>query len=201
MICSDGLTTRAWNWITAEAPGAMTPSAAALDFTSRALLNGNTPPASSATTTPFMRVLLPTYSVPTARASSRVVLLLGTNNLGHGTSTPAETVAGLQAVIGVLRQQCPAAVLHVFEVLERREGATPPFESVLRETTFNVVSIFSGTGFTSTDLSGWGPFPFAILFITGLIGGCTSSTGCSVKVFRYLILLEAVKVQWMQLTF
>ena len=70
-----------------------------------------------------------------------------------------------------------------------------PFEVVLRETTFNVVSIFSGTGFTSADLAGWGAFPFVILFITGLIGGCTSSTGCSVKVFRYLILIEAVKLQ------
>jgi len=69
------------------------------------------------------------------------------------------------------------------------------FATVLRETTFNVVSVFSGTGFTSADLAAWGAFPFAILFITGLIGGCTSSTGCSVKVFRYLILLEAVKVQ------
>ena len=69
------------------------------------------------------------------------------------------------------------------------------FWVVLREASFNVVSIFSGTGFTSTDLSLWGPFPFAILFITGLIGGCTSSTGCSVKVFRYLILFEAVKLQ------
>lgn len=69
------------------------------------------------------------------------------------------------------------------------------FWAVLREASFNVVSIFSGTGFTSTDLSLWGPFPFAILFITGLIGGCTSSTGCSVKVFRYLILFEAVKLQ------
>lgn len=70
-----------------------------------------------------------------------------------------------------------------------------PFDTVLRETAFNVVSVFSGTGFTSTDLSAWGAFPFAVLFITGLIGGCTSSTGCSVKVFRYLILFEAVKLQ------
>jgi trk system potassium uptake protein TrkH len=57
------------------------------------------------------------------------------------------------------------------------------------------VSIFSGTGFTSTDLSAWGPLPFVILMIVGLIGGCTSSTGCSIKVFRYLILFEAIKVQ------
>lgn len=70
-----------------------------------------------------------------------------------------------------------------------------PFETVLRETAFNVVSVFSGTGFTSANLSAWGAFPFAVLFITGLIGGCTSSTGCSVKVFRYLILWEAVKLQ------
>ncbi len=70
-----------------------------------------------------------------------------------------------------------------------------PFGVVLRETAFNVVSTFSGTGFASVDLSAWGPFPFVILIVVGLIGGCTSSTGCSVKVFRYLILFEAIKVQ------
>jgi trk system potassium uptake protein TrkH len=69
------------------------------------------------------------------------------------------------------------------------------FPVVLRETMFNVVSTFSGTGFSSVDLSTWGPFPFVILILVGLIGGCTSSTGCSVKVFRYLILFEAIRVQ------
>lgn len=69
------------------------------------------------------------------------------------------------------------------------------FDVVLRETAFNVVSTFSGTGFSSVDLSVWGPFPFVILIVVGLIGGCTSSTGCSIKVFRYLILFEAIKVQ------
>ncbi|MEY4982330.1 MAG: hypothetical protein RIR62_596, partial [Pseudomonadota bacterium] len=68
-------------------------------------------------------------------------------------------------------------------------------ETVLRETVFNTVSIFTGTGLVSADLAGWGPFAFAVLFLVGLIGGCTSSTGCSVKVFRWLILWEAVKVQ------
>jgi trk system potassium uptake protein TrkH len=41
----------------------------------------------------------------------------------------------------------------------------------------------------------WGHLAFTILIISGLIGGCTSSTACSVKVFRYLILFEAIKVQ------
>ena len=67
--------------------------------------------------------------------------------------------------------------------------------TAFREALFNVASSFSGTGFVSTDLSQWDTFPLLIIIIVGLIGGCTSSTGCSVKVFRYLILFEAIKVQ------
>jgi trk system potassium uptake protein TrkH len=79
----------------------------------------------------------------------------------------------------------------VYEVATR----AAPLGVTLRETTFNVVSQFSGTGFTSADLAGWAPFPFVVLIVVGLIGGCTSSTGCSVKVFRWLILIEAIRVQ------
>ena len=70
-----------------------------------------------------------------------------------------------------------------------------PFWPTLRESVFNITSTFSGTGYASVDLSSWGPFPFVVLIVVGLIGGCTSSTGCSVKVFRYLILFEAIRVQ------
>lgn len=69
------------------------------------------------------------------------------------------------------------------------------FGDTLREATFNIVSTFSGTGFASVNLAEWGPFPFVVLIVVGLIGGCTSSTGCSIKVFRYLILFEAIKMQ------
>ncbi|MTH76492.1 TrkH family potassium uptake protein [Paracoccus aestuariivivens] len=68
-------------------------------------------------------------------------------------------------------------------------------EAIIRETVFNVVSTFSGTGLSSTDVTQWGHFPFAILVVIGLIGGCTGSTACSVKVFRYLVLFQAVKAQ------
>lgn len=83
-----------------------------------------------------------------------------------------------------------AAIL-AYEVLDR--GA--PFFATLRETTFNVVTIFSGTGYTSVDIGLWGPFPFMVVFIVGMIGGCTASTGCSIKVFRFLILFEAIRTQ------
>lgn len=64
-----------------------------------------------------------------------------------------------------------------------------------REVTFNVVSTFSGTGFASENVLEWGPFPMVVLLIVGIIGGCTSSTGCSIKIFRYLVLIEAIKLQ------
>jgi len=70
-----------------------------------------------------------------------------------------------------------------------------PFWPTLREATFNITSTFSGTGFTSADLTLWSPFSFVVLMVVGLIGGCTSSTGCAIKVFRMLILFEAIRVQ------
>jgi trk system potassium uptake protein TrkH len=70
-----------------------------------------------------------------------------------------------------------------------------PLEASLRETLFNVVSFFSGTGYGSEDVTIWGPFAFVILIAVGAIGGCTSSTGCSIKVFRYLVLIEAIRGQ------
>ncbi len=69
------------------------------------------------------------------------------------------------------------------------------FVAAVRQTLFNVVSIFSGTGFTNGDLAGWGTFALVVLMTVGFIGGCTSSTGCSVKVFRYLVMFEAIRAQ------
>jgi trk system potassium uptake protein TrkH len=83
------------------------------------------------------------------------------------------------------------AAVTAYEVLKRGEPVAP----MLREALFNVVSTFSGTGFTSADLLLWGPFSFVVLIVVGLIGGCTSSTACSIKVFRFLILFEAIRVQ------
>lgn len=68
-------------------------------------------------------------------------------------------------------------------------------EERIRERLFNVVSIFSGTGYGDGDVMAWGSMPFVILFLVGAIGGCTGSTGCSIKIFRYEILLRAIAYQ------
>ena len=68
-------------------------------------------------------------------------------------------------------------------------------EPAAREVLFNTASLMTGTGYASVDYQLWGGFPIVILFFIGLIGGCAGSTCCSVKVFRYQILLSSIKAQ------
>lgn len=69
------------------------------------------------------------------------------------------------------------------------------FETALREVAFNLTSAFSGTGYSSASIESWGTFPLVVVLVVGLIGACTASTGCSIKVFRYLVLIQAIKAQ------
>ncbi len=69
------------------------------------------------------------------------------------------------------------------------------FLDILRGTLFNVVTLFTGTGYGSEDVSAWGDFPLLVVVLVGFIGACTASTGCSIKIFRYLVLFEAIRGQ------
>ena len=68
-------------------------------------------------------------------------------------------------------------------------------EIAFRESLFNTVSIITGTGYASADYGAWGSFPVVLIFFTGLIGGCSGSTACSVKVFRYQLLFASLRAQ------
>lgn len=70
-----------------------------------------------------------------------------------------------------------------------------PAEPSLREALFNVTSIISGTGYSSTDYQIWGGVAVVTFFFAGLIGGCAGSTSCSIKVFRYQLLFASVATQ------
>jgi trk system potassium uptake protein TrkH len=58
----------------------------------------------------------------------------------------------------------------------------------LRISTFNVVSVFSGTGYVTADFSSWGKFPLVFFLFLMFIGGCAGSTTCGIKIFRFQIL-------------
>ena len=64
----------------------------------------------------------------------------------------------------------------------------------LRYSAFNVVSIMTGTGYASANYSSWGAFSTAVFFVLMFIGGCAGSTSCGIKVFRFQVLLETVRL-------
>lgn len=71
-------------------------------------------------------VLWRLQQAPLGRLQPRcVVLLIGTNNLGHGTSTASQTLEGVRAVVALVREQVPAARLLVHEIFPRGETFNP----------------------------------------------------------------------------
>ena len=58
----------------------------------------------------------------------------------------------------------------------------------LRISSFNVVSILSGTGYVTDDFSSWGKFPLVFFLFLMFVGGCAGSTTCGIKIFRFQIL-------------
>jgi trk system potassium uptake protein TrkH len=72
-------------------------------------------------------------------------------------------------------------------------------ELAIRLAAFNVISIISTTGYTSTDYSIWGGFAVTTIFMFSVIGGCAGSAAGGVKIFRYQILYQMTKAQISQL--
>ena len=68
------------------------------------------------------------------------------------------------------------------------DNKTYNFLENLRISTFNVVSILSGTGYVTADFSSWGKFPLIFFLFLMFIGGCAGSTTCGIKIFRFQIL-------------
>ena len=69
------------------------------------------------------------------------------------------------------------------------------FFHALRYTSFNIVSVMTGTGYATTDYGLWGPFAVTVFFFVMFIGGCAGSTTCGVKIFRLQVLYEIAKIQ------
>lgn len=63
-------------------------------------------------------------------------------------------------------------------------------EKSFRDALFQVVSIVTTTGYVTADYELWGPFFKIIFFLLLFVGGCAGSTGGSVKIVRYLLLIK-----------
>ncbi len=63
----------------------------------------------------------------------------------------------------------------------------------LRHAFFQVGSIMTSTGFSSTDFDTWPQLSKTILILLMFVGACAGSTGGGIKVTRFIILLKAVR--------
>ncbi len=61
-------------------------------------------------------------------------------------------------------------------------------EEAFRHALFSVTSIITGTGYATIDYGAWGSFALVTFFIITFIGGCTGSTSCGIKIFRFQVL-------------
>ncbi len=71
----------------------------------------------------------------------------------------------------------------------------------IRISSFNVISILSGTGYVTDDFGLWGKFSLIFFLILMFIGGCAGSTACGIKIFRLQMLLIFLKNQIKKLIF
>lgn len=67
------------------------------------------------------------------------------------------------------------------------------FWQSMRYSAFNVTSIVTSTGFSSTDYMKWGPFVGSAFLLFALTGGCTGSTSGSIKIFRWQVVFAYLK--------
>ena len=65
----------------------------------------------------------------------------------------------------------------------------------LRISSFNVLSILSGTGYVTDDFGLWGEFPLIFFIFLMFVGGCAGSTTCGIKIFRLQILFIFIQNQ------
>jgi trk system potassium uptake protein TrkH len=69
----------------------------------------------------------------------------------------------------------------------------------VRRTVFTCVSVITSTGFIIDNYESWGTFPIMLLFLLGLLGGCTGSTAGGLKIYRIYVLAVYIRCYFLKL--
>lgn len=75
------------------------------------------------------------------------------------------------------------------------------FGTALLGSSFTVISVITGTGFSNSDYTAWGEFAIAFFFFLMVVGACAGSTVCGIKIFRFQILYGVFSSQIKKLLF
>lgn len=70
------------------------------------------------------------------------------------------------------------------------------FAQAFQQSAFQVGSIITTTGYSTTDFNQWPALSKTILVLLMFIGACAGSTGCGIKVSRIVLLLKAARKEF-----
>lgn len=81
-----------------------------------------------------------------------------------------------------------STVLFIIVLPEYPEGES--MEKIIRDSLFQVTSIFTTTGFASADYTAWNPTATMLFFLLFFVGACAGSTSGGIKLTRHILFLK-----------
>ncbi len=108
-------------------------------------------------------------------------------HMAKGKFQPIRVNTEFRWYIGFILFFCGAVTLILW-----RNNIYPDFEDSLRYATFQVMSILTTTGFTTTDYELWPQAAQMFLFAVCFVGACAGSTTSGIKIVHYVIIFKYI---------
>jgi len=86
-----------------------------------------------------------------------------------------------------------AFIFILLAILAYQVSQPEPIGTRLITIVFNVISIMTGTGYATTAYDTWSAMAVVVFFVLMFIGGCSGSTSCGIKIFRFQIIFEMIR--------
>ena len=83
-----------------------------------------------------------------------IVVLIGTNNIGHRTAGPEATAAGIKLIVEALRKNCPEAKILLFGVFPRAQNPDHVFRGQVKEINQIICTLADGENVFYEDIAG-----------------------------------------------
>jgi beta-glucosidase len=82
-----------------------------------------------------------------------VIMMIGTNNAGHRQESPADTAAGIEAILGELKQRLPDSRVLLLAIFPRGDGPNDELRKLCDETNRRIAPLADGKRVLFLDIN------------------------------------------------